>query len=84
MRRFKQLPLARDAGNGTLARAADWARHRWSGAAHRALADALPTRNHLINKGMIWSPNHGDAAFTAPLFDEFMHRIMPGKEWRTV
>lgn len=23
------------------------------------------------------SPNHGDTAFTAPLFDEFMRRIMP-------
>ena len=42
-----------------------------------------PTRNNLIKKGMIWSPNHGDTAFTVPLFDEFMHRIMPGEEWRT-
>ncbi len=40
-----------------------------------------PTRNQLIAKGMIWSPNHGDTAFTVPLFDEFMHRIMPGNEW---
>ena len=30
---------------------------------------------------MIWSPNHGDTAFTVPLFDEFMKRIMPGDEW---
>jgi hypothetical protein len=41
-----------------------------------------PTRNQLISKGMIWSPNHGDTAFTVPLFDEFMQRIMPGKDWR--
>ena len=41
-----------------------------------------PTRNQLISKGMIWSPNHGDTAFTVPLFDEFMHRIMPGDDWR--
>jgi hypothetical protein len=41
-----------------------------------------PTRNQLISKGMIWSPNHGDTAFTVPLFDEFMRRIMPGGEWR--
>ena len=40
-----------------------------------------PTRNQLIAKGMIWSPNHGDTAFTVPLFDAFMHRIMPGNEW---
>jgi hypothetical protein len=36
-----------------------------------------PTRSQLISKGMIWSPSHGDTAFTAPLFDEFMRRIMP-------
>jgi hypothetical protein len=41
-----------------------------------------PTRSQLIAKGMIWSPHHGDTAFTVPLFDEFMHRIMPGQEWR--
>ncbi len=41
-----------------------------------------PTRNQLIAKGMIWSPNHGDTAFTVPLFDEFMRRVMPGDEWR--
>jgi len=36
-----------------------------------------PIRNQLIGKGMIWSPNYGDTAFTVPLFDEFMRRIMP-------
>ena len=36
-----------------------------------------PLRSKLIAKGMIWSPNHGDTAFTVPLFDEFMQRIMP-------
>ncbi|MCG8370359.1 MAG: ATP-binding protein, partial [Proteobacteria bacterium] len=41
-----------------------------------------PTRNQLISKGMIWSPSHGDTAFTVPLFDEFMHRIMPDESWR--
>jgi hypothetical protein len=40
-----------------------------------------PVRSQLISKGMIWSPNHGDTAFTVPLFDEFMRRIMPGDEW---
>jgi len=42
-----------------------------------------PTRNQLIAKGMIWSPSHGDTAFTVPLFDEFMRRIMPGDDWKT-
>ncbi|MCA3151353.1 MAG: ATP-binding protein, partial [Rhodocyclaceae bacterium] len=41
-----------------------------------------PTRNSLIAKGMIWSPNHGDTAFTVPMFDEFMKRIIPGADWR--
>jgi hypothetical protein len=60
---------------------------------HRSgdIADALgrkvtalgPTRAQLIAKGMIWSPNHGDTAFTVPLFDAFMHRIMPGDDWRS-
>lgn len=41
-----------------------------------------PTRNQLISKGMIWSPHHGDTAFTVPMFDEFMRRIMPGDDWK--
>ncbi|GAB3625823.1 ATPase AAA [Pandoraea terrae] len=42
-----------------------------------------PLRSSLILKGMIWSPTHGDTAFTVPLFDGFMKRIMPGDAWRT-
>ncbi|MBI5363846.1 MAG: ATP-binding protein [Planctomycetes bacterium] len=38
-----------------------------------------PVRNKLIAKGMVWSPHHGDTAFTVPLFDEFMKRIMPSE-----
>ena len=55
--------------------------------AHRSsdIADALgvkinslgPRRAKLIRKGMIYSPAHGDMAFTVPLFDEFMLRAMP-------
>lgn len=41
-----------------------------------------PLRNQLIAKGMIWSPAHGDTAFTVPLFDEFMKRTMPGDDWK--
>lgn len=48
----------------------------------REVTSLAPTRNQLIVKGMIWSPNHGDTAFTVPLFDEFMHRIMPGDNWK--
>ncbi len=48
----------------------------------REVTSLGPTRNQLIAKGMIWSPNHGDTAFTVPLFNEFMQRIMPGNDWR--
>lgn len=54
---------------------------------HRSgeVADALgvkvssvaPTRNSLIAKAMLYSPAHGDTAFTVPLFDDFMRRVMP-------
>lgn len=36
-----------------------------------------PVRAKLIKKGMIYSPAHGDLAFTVPLFDEFMIRAIP-------
>jgi hypothetical protein len=36
-----------------------------------------PVRAKLIKKGMIYSPAHGDLAFTVPLFDEFMVRAIP-------
>ena len=42
-----------------------------------------PTRSALIGKGMVWSPGHGDTAFTVPLFDAFMRRIMPDPDWRS-
>src|SRR5216684_3140452 len=55
--------------------------------AHRTgdIADTLgvkitslgPVRAKLIRKGMIYSPAHGDMAFTVPLFDVFMIRAMP-------
>ncbi len=48
----------------------------------RKVTSLGPTRNQLIAKGMVWSPNHGDTAFTVPLFDEFMCRVMPGDDWR--
>jgi hypothetical protein len=47
----------------------------------RGVTSLGPTRSSLINKGMIYSPSHGDTAFTVPLFDEFMRRIMPS-DWR--
>jgi AAA ATPase domain len=49
----------------------------------RTVSSLGPTRSQLIAKGMVWSPSHGDTAFTVPLFDEFMKRIMPDTDWRT-
>lgn len=48
----------------------------------RQVTSLGPTRGQLIAKGMIWSPNHGDTAFTVPLFDEFMRRAIPGQDWK--
>lgn len=50
----------------------------------RAVQSCGPTRSNLIGKGMIWSPTHGDTAFTVPLFDEFMKRIIPGDAWKHI
>lgn len=36
-----------------------------------------PVRAKLIRKGMVYSPAHGDMAFTVPLFDAFMRRAVP-------
>jgi hypothetical protein len=55
--------------------------HRSGDVAERlgiAVQSAAPSRNALIKKGMIYSPSHGDTAFTVPLFAEFMKRTMPG------
>lgn len=36
-----------------------------------------PVRAKLIRKGMLYSPVHGEMAFTVPLFDEFLKRAIP-------
>ncbi|MBE0418253.1 MAG: ATP-binding protein [Coriobacteriia bacterium] len=48
-----------------------------AGLMNRKVESLGPLRSGLIKKGMIWSPSHGDTAFTVPLFDEFMKREMP-------
>jgi hypothetical protein len=37
---------------------------------------AAPIRGTLINKGMIYSPAHGDTAFTVPMFDAYVRRAI--------
>ena len=54
--------------------------HR-SGAIAKLLAVGVstvgPIREALIRKGIVYSPRHGDTAFTVPMFDEFMRRSIP-------
>lgn len=45
-----------------------------------SVTNAAPLRRELIRKGMIYSPQHGETAFTVPMFDAFMKRSMP--DWR--
>ncbi len=40
-----------------------------------------PTRSKLIQKGMIYSPQHGDTEFTVPMFDGYLRRAMPDGTW---
>ena len=44
----------------------------------REVQTVAPTRAKLIDKGMVYSPSHGDTGFTVPLFDAFMRRVVPG------
>jgi hypothetical protein len=43
----------------------------------KAVEQVAPLRAQLISKGMIYSPAHGDIAFTVPLFEEFLIREIP-------
>ena len=46
----------------------------------RDVQTVAPIRAKLIDKGMIYSPSHGDTSFTVPLFDGYMRRVMPRLE----
>jgi len=43
----------------------------------RPVQAVAPTRAKLVRKGMVYSPAHGDTAFTVPLFDQYLKRVMP-------
>ena len=43
----------------------------------RPVQGVAPTRARLVKKGMVYSPAHGDTAFTVPLFDQYLKRVMP-------
>ena len=42
----------------------------------RSVRAVAPIRANLIAKGMIYSPAHGDTAFTVPLFDHYLRRVL--------
>jgi hypothetical protein len=45
-------------------------------ALNKAVHQIAPLRQSLISKGMIYSPAHGDTAFTVPLFADYMKRML--------
>lgn len=47
------------------------------GESHQSLG---PRRSQIISKGMIYSPSHGDIAFTVPLFNEYLMRNFVNKK----
>lgn len=57
--------------------------HRSGDVARRlgvSVTEAAPLRAAVIKKGMVYSPRHGETAFTVPMFDTFLKRSMP--DWR--
>jgi len=43
----------------------------------RTSQNLAPTRAELINRGLLYTPEHGYAAFTVPHFDRFIMRAVP-------
>lgn len=43
----------------------------------KTVSTQAPVRSSLIRKGIVWSPTHGDTAFTVPLFHEYLMRTVP-------
>lgn len=43
----------------------------------RSSTNLAPTRSGLINMGLLYTPEHGYAAFTVPHFDQYLKRTIP-------
>lgn len=41
----------------------------------KKVESVAPIRSSLIKKGMVFSPSHGDTAFTVPMFDAYLDRM---------
>ncbi len=50
----------------------------------RTSQQCAPTRSTLIEKGLLYTPSHGYAAFTVPHFDQFMMRSVPNLKVPTI
>jgi hypothetical protein len=48
-----------------------------AGRLSRTVEQVAPIRASVIAKGMAYAPAHGDTAFTVPMFDAYMRRVMP-------
>lgn len=46
----------------------------------RESTQIAPTRSELVSMGLLYTPEHGYAAFTVPHFDKFMRRTIPQLE----
>lgn len=42
----------------------------------KTVSSQAPVRAGLIRKGIVWSPTHGDTAFTVPLFHDYLLRTL--------
>ena len=43
----------------------------------RQVQEVAPVRAKVIAKGMAYAPAHGDTAFTVPMFDAYLKRVLP-------
>ena len=51
-------------------------------ALNRPVTSLGPTRAQLMAKGLIWSPGHGETAYTVPRVDEYLRRTWLDESWR--
>lgn len=43
----------------------------------RRTNQVAPVRQNLVRKGILYAPAHGDTAFTVPMFDSYIRRVLP-------
>ncbi len=68
----KYLAAMAELGDGPYASGEVAERGRW-----KTVASAGPVRQTLIDKGLVYSPDHGQVDFTVPHFADFMRRKHP-------